>query len=1340
MPDQSRTRPRWAAPRRWWPVAVLAVVAAVSLVVPFGWAPMVAAADPCDPEENAIVCENSKPGAHWSEWEIDGAGDASIQGFATDISVNAGQTIEFKIDTDASDYDIDLYRTGWYQGLGARKVGSVQPGAALPQDQPECLTDPTTELTDCGTWAVSASWQVPADAVSGVYLAKLTRPDTGGASHITFVVRNDGSTSEVLFQTSDTTWHAYNTYGGSNFYQGADNGRAYKISYNRPFATRGGIEARDFYFGNEYPMVRFMERNGYDVSYFSGIDTDRFGDQLTNHEVFLSVGHDEYWSGQQRANVEAARDAGVHLQFLSGNEMYWRVRYEPSPADPGGDDYRTLVSYKETWSDEKIDPAEEWTGTFRDPRFAAVKDGGGVPENALTGTAYVVNYGDFPVTVDDREGDLRLWRDTGLAELPFGASEELAPHTVGYESNEDLPNGFRPPGLIRLSTTTGPVPEYLQDFGNTVAPGETTHHVTLYRAASDALVFSAGSVQWTWGLDEWHDGDGEAADPRMQQAQVNLFADMGVQPTSLMDGLAPATASADSTAPTVQVTEQPAGPVPHGQPVTVSGTATDGGGAGAGVVAGVEYSEDAGATWKLAEGLRNWSFSYLQSGVGEHTVLVRAIDDSGNYPQDATPITTEVTGPYSAFGDAEPAAADTGDSSTVELGLRFSPTVDGVVTGVRFYRSAANVGPHTGTLWGLDGTPLATVEFPGTTETTEEGWQTAEFTEAVPVTAATDYVVSYSAPAGRYAADPYYYAYRGVDGPPLSVAGGYGVPDVGVYDSLGNYPSRSYQNANYYVDAQFVPAGELPLTAAGHQPANTAVSVPVTTPIGATLSREVLASSVAMTVTVGDDGLGGSGSGAGTAVAGSTAYDAATRRVTFTPASALAEATGYTVEVSATDAGGNPTEQGDSWEFRTWSAAAADDCPCGLMAETYLPTLPSIDDGTPVTLGTRFSSTEPGVVNGLEVYRAAGTTTQQTGALYTGGGTLLAEVAFPSDSVTGWQYAELSEPVRLEPGSEYVVAYTTRQYSVTPGYWDSSRSSGPLRVDESSGVYSYGSPFPDSAVSTNYLVDVRFTPDLAPPAVTERTPAPGSMDGPDEGPVTVTFDGTVHAEAQMSITANGTAVPGTTTRTPASTGLSWTPASALPAGAVIGVTVTGAAAAESTAPAEAPPLTWTFRVAGGSTALFESFLGTGAPSSLVSGDTSAVELGVQLTTSQDITVHAIRFYRGSEPGASGTGSLWDGDGTRLATVAFPQATSIGWQTALLDAPVQLAAGTTFTVSRHAPDGGYAYTSGGFGSPVTQGALSLSGENGRFDYGAGGIMPTSTWGDTNYFVDLMYTED
>ena len=306
--------------------------------------PGASGAGPCDAPANEVVAENCQLGSPESEWDVSGAGDASIQGFAADFSVDQGQTVDFKIKTDATDYRLDIYRMGYYAGMGARKVTTVQPSASLPQGQPDCVSDSTTGLIDCGNWTSSASWPVPANATSGIYFAKLVREDaTAGASHVFFIVRDDDGNSDLLFQTADTTWQAYNSYGGNSLYTGAPAGRAYKVSYNRPFNTRA-VASEDWVFNSEYPMVRWLERNGYDVSYFTGVDSDRLGGEIGEHKIFLSVGHDEYWSGAQRANVEAARDAGVHLAFFSGNEVFWKTRWETS-IDGSGTPHRTLVCY-----------------------------------------------------------------------------------------------------------------------------------------------------------------------------------------------------------------------------------------------------------------------------------------------------------------------------------------------------------------------------------------------------------------------------------------------------------------------------------------------------------------------------------------------------------------------------------------------------------------------------------------------------------------------------------------------------------------------------------------------------------------------------------------------------------------------------------------------------------------------------------------------------------------------------------------------------------------------------------------------------------------------------------
>ena len=110
---------------------------------------------------NDIVRENQLPGDPPTEWDINGWGDPTIQGFGHDISINRGETIFFKIKTDSTDYRIDIYRMGYYGGMGARRVDTVNPSVKLPQHQPEGLRDEATYLYDCGNWEVSASWQAP---------------------------------------------------------------------------------------------------------------------------------------------------------------------------------------------------------------------------------------------------------------------------------------------------------------------------------------------------------------------------------------------------------------------------------------------------------------------------------------------------------------------------------------------------------------------------------------------------------------------------------------------------------------------------------------------------------------------------------------------------------------------------------------------------------------------------------------------------------------------------------------------------------------------------------------------------------------------------------------------------------------------------------------------------------------------------------------------------------------------------------------------------------------------------------------------------------------------------
>ena len=476
-------------------------------------------------EGSPIVAENALTGNPANEWDVSGAGDPTIQGFATDISVNRGATVYFKVNSPSANYVIDIHRLGYYGGAGARRVATVTPSAPLPQAQPPCSIDGTTGLADCGNWDVSASWST-GTAVSGIYVATLKRVDTGGVSHIVFVVRDDARQADVVVQTSDTTWQAYNQYGGGSLYCNGPVsnegtvygciGRATKVSYNRPFDTRAH-DPQSFLFNAEYPMVRWLEANGYDVKYISGVDTERNAGILLGAKkpkAFVAIGHDEYWSAGQRATVEAARDAGVSLAFFSGNEIYWKTRFEPS-ADGSGTPYRTLVSYKDTLGGVKRDPLPGVsTGTWRDLRLSSPAADGGLPENSLTGTLWTVNSGTTAITVPASMAGLRFWRNTRVASLTSG-STSLGTHTLGYEWDEDIDNGSRPSGLMHLSSTTVSGVEKILDFGETVGIGTATHHLTMYRVSSGALVFGAGTVQWAWGLDGNHDRGAAAPDDAM---------------------------------------------------------------------------------------------------------------------------------------------------------------------------------------------------------------------------------------------------------------------------------------------------------------------------------------------------------------------------------------------------------------------------------------------------------------------------------------------------------------------------------------------------------------------------------------------------------------------------------------------------------------------------------------------------------------------------------------------------------------------------------------------------------------------------------------------------------
>ncbi len=1219
---------------------------------------------------------------------------------------------------------------GYYGGMGARKVASIIPSAQLPQTQPACVTDAATALYDCGNWNVSAYWNVPSTATSGIYFAHLIRDDTGGDSHIVFIVRNDSSTSPMLFQTSDETWQAYNNYGGNSLYGGAtgeDNTnlsvRAFKVSYNRPNTLRGW-DSITWLFDAEYPMVRWLEANGYDVSYFTGVDAARNGLLIQKHKLYLSVGHDEYWSGPQRTNVEAAIAAGVNVAFLSGNEVFWKTRWESS-IDGSNTDYRTMVCYKETLANAKTDPSPEWTGTWRDPRFSPPADGG-KPENALTGTSFMVNGLSMQaIQVPYTYAKLRLWRNTPVATLAAGQTASFPVGTLGFEWDVDADNGFRPAGQIDLSSATYDITSrYLLDYGGVYGDGVATHALTMHRASSGALVFGAGTVRWSWGLDSNHDNDFVSTDITMQQATANLFADMGVQPGTLQSGLFAATASTDHIGPTSTiVSPTPATTITVGSPITISGTASDSGG---GVVAGVEVSTDSGQTWHPAIGIESWSYTWRPLTSGPTSIEVRATDDSVNTQSSVTVLNLNV--PPSSTDNmwgwtSVPQIPDGGDTSATELGMKFRSDVAGTVTGVRFYKATTNTGTHIGHLWTSTGTLLGTVTF---TNETASGWQLANFATPITIAANTTYVVSYSAPNGHYSYSGNFFTSAGVDNIPLHALQS-GVDGLnGVFqDSTSAFPTQSWNDSNYWVDAAFA-------LGSSSQTPPTISNVTATPGSGGTATIS-WTTNVATTTKV-DYGT----SSTSLSLSASSSTLSTSHSITLT---GLTQGTTYYYRVTSVDAQSNTasspvapaTSNFTENVVSVWSPAS---------------TPGNVDGGdtSALEIGMKFRSDVAGTVTGVRFYKATTNTGTHIGNLWTSTGTLLGTVTFTNEAASGWQQANFATPIAIAANTTYIVSYyaPNGHYSYNGNFFTSAGvDNTPLHalqsgVDGLNGIYQHASAsaFPtQNSNDSNYWVDVAFTAGSSsqtPPTISNVsvTFGPG-------GTATINWATNVATTAKVDYGTSSTSLSLSASSSTLSTSHSIT-LTGLTQGTTYYYRVTSVDAQSNTASSPVAPATSNF-----TENVVSVWSPASTPGNVDGGDTSALEIGMKFRSDVAGTVTGVRFYKATANTGTHVGNLWTSTGTLLGTVTFTNETASGWQQANFATPIAIAANTTYIVSYYAPNGHYSYNGNFFTSagvdntPLHALQSGVDSLNGIYQYASASAFPTQNWNDSNYWVDVAF---
>jgi Domain of unknown function (DUF4082)/Cadherin-like domain/Bacterial Ig domain len=1291
---------------------------------------------------NAIVLENEKPGTPQSIWQINPGQDSTVlQGYTTSISTNVGGAVDFKVDnlTGSGNYQIDIYRLGYYGGDGARLVDTIQHQSTTAIVQPNPIVDPTTGLVDAGNWSVTDAWNVPSDAVSGVYVANIVQGTPSNPTQIfqiPFVVKDSSSTSDIVFQTSDETWQAYNGWGGADLYGGngpapaaADDGglaagAAYAVSYNRPITTldSSGVDSgpQDTVFGAEYSAIYWLEENGYDVSYISGMDTATDGSLLLNHKIFMDAGHDEYWTDSQVANVQAAANAGVNLAFMSGNEMFWQTRFEPS-IDGSTTANRTLVSYKDSHFGTVVDPNGTGTGTFEGP----TNMGGAVmPSNALTGTLFQMD-ASLPsaITIPYGETQLRIWRNTSVANTAPGQTATLASDLLGYEWDSSPDNGYQPVGLVDLSSTTVTTSSvYNTFFGNVDTSGTATHNLVEYRdPTSGALVFGAGTVFWSWGLADQSDsgtyGTPQAADPSVQQAMVNLFADMGVQPSTLQATLAIASESTDHTPPKSTISQVSTTAPVEGQSVTVTGTATD---AGGGVIAAVDVSTDGGKTWNRANSpvgavTENWTFTFNAPAPGTYTIETRAVDDSLNLetPGPGVSYTVSPSSALTLFSpSATPATANVSDPNGVEVGLKFQSTTNGQITGIRFYKGALNTGTHVVDLWSAAGTLLATAT---SSNETASGWQQVSFSNPVDISAGTTYIASYHMTSGEYSDTPYYFETLQAPTNGSLTATVDGLNGVFAYSSGSIFPTNvSDTGDNYWVDVVFDDTSLQPqannvsgLTVAE----NSALNLPAST----LLANDTDPSGFPFSIT-----------SVSSPSNGTVSYNAQTQSVTFTPTAGYAGAAtfNYTITDSSGASGTGQVSLNVTYPTNAQS----------LFGTNATPSTPDSGDTSSIEVGVEFTASVNGVITGIRFYKGASNTGPHVADLWSSTGTLLATATFTNETASGWQEVNFSTPVAVTAGTTYVASYHTNgDYSASTNYFTSPITNGELTaLGTGNGVYAYGSGsvFPTATYkSTNYWVDVVFDGTAHPLA----NAASGFV---------VNKNGSISIAASTLLANDGDTggfpIALTGVSNPLNGTVSYDPNTQI-------ITFVPTAGYTGTA-----SFTYTIGDTNGGTAsagvsLFVNDLSAetlfslaSTPSVVTANDSSPVELGVKFTADASGLITGLRFYKGPQNTGPHVADLWSSTGTLLATANFTNETPSGWQQVNFATPVAITAGATYVASYHT-SGNYSINSNYFANPLVSGDLTApAASNGVYAYGATDTFPTGTYGDSNYWVDVVYT--
>jgi hypothetical protein len=675
---------------------------------------------------------------------------------------------------------------------------------------------------------------------------------------------------------------------------------------------------------------------------------------------------------------------------------------------------------------------------------------------------------------------------------------------------------------------------------------------------------------------------------------------------------------------------------------------------------------------------------------------------------------------------------DSNQTQPVELGVKFTSSAPGYVTGVRFFKGVNNTGTHLGHLWSNTGTVLATATFTGETGF---GWQQVNFSSPVAIAANTVYVASYFSPTGDFSVDRSYFVTAGVNNPPLQalVDGGLGGANaVYAYGSTSQFPVNSFQSSNYWVDVVFN------TTAQGAPLAVTTTSLP-----GGTQGT-----AYSQTLTAG----GGTSPYAWSLASGSTlpaGLTLSSSGVISGPPSATGT-TSFTVQV--TDSSSPVQTAQATLSITIASSAPPPGCPCTIWPSTAAPAgVVDINQTQPVELGVKFTSSAPGYVTGVRFFKGVNNTGTHLGHLWSNTGTVLATATFTGETGFGWQQVNFSSPIAIAANTVYVASYfsPTGDFSVDRSYFGTGVNNPPLQalVDGGLGganaVYAYGSTsqFPvNSFQSSNYWVDVVFntTAQGAPLAVT-TTSLPGGTQGTaysqtltaggGTSPYTWSLASGSTLPAGLALSSNGiiSGTPSATGTTSFTVKVTDSSSPVQTAQATLSITITS-----SVPPPGCPCTIWP---------------STAAPAGIVDiNQTQPVELGVKFTATSSGHITGIRFYKGINNTGVHVANLWTSTGTLLATATFTGETGFGWQQVNFSSPVAIMANTVYVASYFSPTGDFSvdrnyFATSGVSNPPLQALANggSAGTNAVYAYGSTSQFPVNSYQSSNYWVDVVFNQ-